>query len=116
MFVCEAKEKTSQYKGVTYDKQTGKWSVRFSAKGQNQQYGGPFNEEIDAGKRVNQLCKDFGIPQKNPTISAIPNQPYQVNPNLFCPHDIVRKSELCFLTILDPPTPPPQKKECLRRL
>jgi len=73
----QAKEKTSQYKGVTYDKQTGKWCVRFSVKGQDLQYGGQFNEEIDAGKRVNQLCKDFGIPQKNPTISAIPKQLYQ---------------------------------------
>jgi len=58
------KEKTSQYKGVSYDKQTGKWCVRLYLKRENQIYGGQFNEEIDAGKRVNQLCKDFGIPQK----------------------------------------------------
>ena len=41
-------------------------------------YGGIFNDELDAGKKVNQLCDDFGIPQQNPGISGIRNQQYQV--------------------------------------
>jgi hypothetical protein len=42
-----------------------------------------FKDELDAAKRVNQLCEELGIPLQNPTISAIPNQQYQVNKNLF---------------------------------
>jgi len=40
-------------------------------------YGGIFADELDAGKKVNQLCDDFRIPQKNPGISGIQNQQYQ---------------------------------------
>ena len=36
--------------------------------------GGTFNDELDAAKRVNQLCEEMGIPYKNPGISATPNQ------------------------------------------
>merc|ERR1712034_115179 len=31
----------------------------------------------DAGKKVNQLCEEMGIPPQNPEISAMPNQQYQ---------------------------------------
>ena len=70
------------------------------SKGQKQKYGGRFNDELDAAKKVNQLCEEFGIPQKNPTIIGIPNQQYQVLRNVFLCHGIMRKSELqkiyCF--------------------
>merc|ERR1712034_163771 len=44
-------------------------------------YGGYFEDELDAAKRVNQLCKEFGIPSLNPEIGARPNQQYQKNHN-----------------------------------
>ena len=43
-------------------------------KGQTQKYGGIFKDELDAAKKVNQLCEKLGIPPKNPEISGIPNQ------------------------------------------
>jgi len=73
----QTKEKTSQYKGVSYDKQTGKWYARVCLKGEKQKYGGIFNDELEAAKRVNQLCNKFGIPQQNPTISAISSEQYK---------------------------------------
>ena len=78
MLACEKKEKISQYKGVTWHKQSGKWSVQLLVKGEKTKYGGSFKDELDAGKRVNQLCEKLGIPQQNPGISTIPNQQYQV--------------------------------------
>jgi len=73
----QLKEKTSQYRGVWYDKQTCTWKVIVFLKGQKKKYGGQFNDELDAAKRVNQLCEELGIPQKNPTISAMPNQQHK---------------------------------------
>ena len=34
------------------------------------QYGGLFVNELDAAKRVNQLCDEFGIKQKNSGINS----------------------------------------------
>jgi len=73
----QKRETISQYKGVTWHKQSGKWYVQVQVKGQKQKYGGMFKDELDAAKRVNQLCEELGIPSQNPTISAIPNQQYQ---------------------------------------
>merc|ERR1712034_80874 len=73
----QKKEKKSQYKGVYWHKHSGKWYVLIYLKGQKTKYGGTFNDELDAAKRVNQLCEEFGIPQQNPTISAIPIQQYE---------------------------------------
>ena len=86
MFAFEKKEKTSQYKGVTWHKQRKKWFVLIHLKGQKRKYGGMFKDELDAAKRVNQLCEEFAIPPQNPTISAIPNNIYQVPKkcSLFC--------------------------------
>ena len=41
-------------------------------------YGGQFNNELDAGKKVNQICEELGISLKNPTINAILDQQCQV--------------------------------------
>ena len=84
IIVCESKQKPSQYKGVTYDKHSGKWNAQITPKGQKQKYGGSFNDELDAAKRVNQLCEELEIPLLNPDISAIPNQQHQVTKNCFC--------------------------------
>merc|ERR1712034_28720 len=71
----QQKEMTSQFKGVSWYKRSRKWYAQLSFKGQKK-YGGHFNDELDAGKRVNQLCEEMGIPPQNPEISAIPNQQY----------------------------------------
>jgi hypothetical protein len=41
-------------------------------------YGGIFNDEMDAAKKVNQLCEEFGIIVKNPGISGVPNSQVKV--------------------------------------
>jgi hypothetical protein len=69
----------SNYKGVSWHEQAGKWCVLISLKKQKQKYGGLFKDELDAAKRVNQICVEMGIPSKNPEISAVPNQDYQVS-------------------------------------
>merc|ERR1711925_64605 len=81
----QKKEKTSpykgvhcsRYKGVYWHKQTEKWYVLIYPKGKNRKYGGTFKDELDAGKRVNQICEELRIPLQNPGINAIPNQQYQ---------------------------------------
>ena len=67
----EQKEKTSQYKGVCWHKINKKWVVIFDLKEQLPKYGGCFNDELDAAKRVNELCKELGIPEKNPGIGTL---------------------------------------------
>ena len=85
MFVCEKKEKISQFKGVCWHKQIEKWYVLMYLKKQKQKkYGGIFENELDAAKRVNQLCEELKISPQNPTISAIPNQQHQVTEKFFC--------------------------------
>merc|ERR1712034_81649 len=73
----ENDQKASEYKGVYWSKQIGKWYVLIFPKGQKPKYGGRFKDELEAAKGVNQLCEELGIPLKNPEISAIPNQQYQ---------------------------------------
>jgi len=73
----QAKGKTSQYKGVHWHKENKKWVVKFHLNGQAQKYGGSFNKEMDAAKKVNQLCIELGISEKNPGINGMPNQQYQ---------------------------------------
>merc|ERR1712034_237553 len=68
------KEKTSQYKGVYMHKHSGKWHVQLSIKGQKQKYGGYFMDELDAAKRVNQLCEELGIPLQIPGVEHLPSE------------------------------------------
>merc|ERR1712034_97838 len=49
-------------------KNSGKWYVVVSCKGHKRKYGGMFKEELDAAKRVNQLCEELDIPPHNPGI------------------------------------------------
>jgi len=41
------------------------WRVKLCIKGRTV-IGGSFNHELDAAKRVNQLCEELGIPAQNP--------------------------------------------------
>merc|ERR1711925_8799 len=70
----EKKDKTSQYKGVYWHRQKGKWYSQLWIKKGTLKSGGYSEDELDAGKRVDQLCEEFEIPPQNPEISAIPNQ------------------------------------------
>ena len=76
--ICEKRVTKSQYKGVHWHKESGRWLVLMFLKGKQQKYGGYFREELDAVKKVNQLCEEMEIPLQNPGISAIPNQQYHV--------------------------------------
>jgi len=61
-----AKKKNSitKYKGVFYNKHIKKWvaTINFD---QKRCYGGTFDYEIDAVKKVNQLCDELGIERKS---------------------------------------------------
>ena len=94
MFACEKKEKKSEYTGVYWHSQKKRWFVLICPKGQKRKYGGVFKEELDAAKRVNQLCQELGIPPQNPEISAIPNDQYQVTKKFDFSHGVVRESEM----------------------
>merc|ERR1712034_278294 len=55
---------TSQYKGVHWHNK--KWYVHFYFTRGKQKYGGTFKNELDAAKRVNQLCEEMKIlPKKS---------------------------------------------------
>ncbi len=73
-FECEKEVNASQYQGVYYHKQTGKWYARLNLQGQKQKWGGYFNDELDAAKKLNQICEELEIPLQNPGITGMPNQ------------------------------------------
>jgi len=70
-------DKKSQYKAVYYNKHTCKWSVLVHLKGQKSKYGGSFTDELDAAKRVNQVCEEMNIPLRNPGIIGMSNQEHK---------------------------------------
>ena len=73
--VFEVKEKTSQYDGVCWHKRIGKWLAQLKLQWEEKnKYFGAFDEELDAAKKVNQICEEHGIPLKNPGIGMIPTQ------------------------------------------
>ena len=80
---CEKKEKKLRYNEVTWYKQRKKWRVRLYFKEEKLKFGGNFKHELDAGKKVNQLCEESGIPSHNPAISAMPYQQYLVTEKYF---------------------------------
>merc|ERR1712034_245630 len=73
----QARKKTSEYRGVSWHKCNRKWRAQLSLKGGTEKFGGTYNDEMDAAKRVNQLCEEMDIPLRNPGISAIPTPQYQ---------------------------------------
>merc|ERR1712034_225310 len=60
-----ATEKKSKYKGVHWNTSRRKWQAQMLLKNGSTKYGGIFNDELDAAKRVNQLCQEFGNIAKN---------------------------------------------------
>ena len=73
-------KKTSQYKGVYWHTKSGKWyaHLRLPTTTGQKKFGGAFNDEMDAAKRVNQLCEELGIPLRNPRITSKPTGQCQV--------------------------------------
>jgi len=59
-----------------YGKYNLKWtsSVYFNSKKIN---GGPYRDELDAARRVNQLCNELKIERKNPEVDANPIKHYK---------------------------------------
>ena len=78
MNIFEVIQSTSLYKGVYWNKNRRKWCAILYTNEKKLNYGGMFDDELDAAKGVNQLCEKLRIPLKNPEISAIPTQTYQV--------------------------------------
>jgi hypothetical protein len=96
LHTCEKKEKISQYEGVSWHSQRYKWYARLRLKYQIPKYGGCFNSELDAARRVNQMCEEMKIPLRNSGISAIPTQQCQVIYNYFLSQDIYQQNETGF--------------------
>jgi hypothetical protein len=82
--LCEGKTKSSQYQGVSWHKNVRKWCVVINLKEGKKRYGGTFNDELEAAKRVNQFCIELGLSKKNPGICGVPNQQVQVTSTIFC--------------------------------
>merc|ERR1711925_52677 len=72
-----------------------------SIKGEKQKAGGYFHDELEAGKKVNQLCEEFGIPLRNPEISTIPNQQYQKNCKILLDYDLIKVEFQRLIKIID---------------
>jgi len=89
----QAKEKTSKYLGVHWYKQRTKWCARLHLY-KKQHFGGLFKNEVDAARKVNQLCEEMGIPHKNHGISAIPNQQWKHENNESESANVVFSSEI----------------------
>jgi len=63
---------TSQYRGVSWSKDRKRWKVTVKFEGKhNASY---HVNEVDAAKRVNQVCDELGIERKNPEVDAMPNK------------------------------------------
>ena len=69
-FICETP--SSKYKGVNWVKKSRKWRA-YIYLGDSFKQGGTYNNQLEAAKRVNQMCDEFKIKRKNPDVNASPN-------------------------------------------
>ena len=71
---CEMKRvgKTSQYSGVCWIKHMNRWGADIIFKKQHKK--SYHANEIEAARRVNQYCDDFGINRRNPDVDSMPNK------------------------------------------
>ena len=65
-------EGTSQYRGVSWLKDRKIWKVDIWIKKQHKT--SYHTNELDAARKVNQLCDEFGIKRRNPDIDPTPNE------------------------------------------
>ena len=81
-FKFEAQNLSSQYIGVSWDKQNKKWQVQLQHN-KKRCFGGLFGKERDAAMKVNLLCDEFGILRKNPMVDIqLDEIPQVTNPVL----------------------------------
>merc|ERR1711977_559444 len=62
----------SQYKGVVWSKLNNKWHVLVCVGNYKTISGGYWTDELDAAKKVNQICEENGLQHKNEDIGAVP--------------------------------------------
>jgi cell division protein FtsL len=61
---------SSQYKGVSWEKKLQQWKATVYWK--KHIYGaGTYINELDAAKRVNEICDSLGMERKNPEVNTI---------------------------------------------
>jgi len=70
--VLNKQTQSSKYKGVNWVKKSRKWRA-YIYLGDSFKQGGTYNNQLDAAKRVNQMCDEFKIKRKNPDVNASPN-------------------------------------------
>jgi len=75
-------QKVSQYDGVYWHVESGKWYAHLSLSSGERKYGGIFDEELDAAKKVNHLCEELKIAPLNPGASRIHNFEFLVLPEI----------------------------------
>ena len=66
------------YEGLSWNKNRRKWYVVLYLKGKLPKFGGSFNHELDAAKKVNDLCQENGLAIKNPGINKTLNKVAQL--------------------------------------
>jgi len=66
----KAKPPPSEYRGVSWTIREKKWAVQVCLQ-KHTYFGGYFQEEIEAAKKVNQLCDELGIEPKNPKLDEM---------------------------------------------
>jgi len=83
------KPKVSKYNGVSWDKRFKKWRIQIKING-NYKPGGVFVDELQAAKRLNRFCVEYGIAPANPEITeATTNE----STNVFTPMTTHQHSE-----------------------
>merc|ERR1712034_109589 len=63
---------TSKYEGVSWNEKRNLWQTKFYINGQQKTFY--FDNEFDASKKSNQLCRKMGIPPPKPQIYESPTQ------------------------------------------
>ena len=66
----ELNHSTSKYIGVTWHTAAKKWRACVCIKKKKLE-GGKYKNELDAAKRVNQMCDELGIERKNPKVNGL---------------------------------------------
>ena len=68
----EVTQSTSNYEGVSWNEKRKLWQSKFHFNGKTSK--SYFENELDAAKRINQLCENMKILLKNPELPEMSNQ------------------------------------------
>ena len=72
MNLFEPTQSTSKYEGVSWNEKRQLWKAEFYFNEKTTK--SYFQNELDAAKRITQLCEKMKIPSKNPELMKILNQ------------------------------------------